>query len=259
MRDKRETLEKLYEKYHRRKFVHPDPLEFLYSYPDMHDREVVALVASSLAYGRVAQILKSVRGVLDVMVFPGKYVRETPDQKIENDFAGFKHRFTTGDELAAMLKGVKRLLVRYGSLGGCFSTKLRPDDDTVLYALASFVDELWEAAGKDLNFLLPHPKNGSACKRLHLFLRWMIRSDQVDPGGWNDISPSKLVVPLDTHMHSLCRRLGFTNRKQANAQAAVEVTEAFRIMVPEDPVRYDFSLTRLGIRNDADYDEININ
>ena len=98
--------------------------------------------------------------------------------------------------------------------------------------------------------LLPSPVAGSACKRLNLFLRWMVRRDEVDPGGWDHVPPSKLIVPLDIHMHRISLQLGLTGRKQANLKAACEITNAFRAIEPDDPVRYDFSLTRLGIRDD---------
>ncbi|MBW2545477.1 MAG: TIGR02757 family protein, partial [Deltaproteobacteria bacterium] len=98
---------------------------------------------------------------------------------------------------------------------------------------------------------VPLPAKGSACKRLNLFLRWMVRRDDVDPGGWDDIPPSKLVIPLDTHMHRICLAFGFTKRKQADMKTALEITDSFRAIVPDDPVRYDFALTRLGIRKDA--------
>ncbi|MBW2650885.1 MAG: DUF2400 family protein, partial [Deltaproteobacteria bacterium] len=84
------------------------------------------------------------------------------------------------------------------------------------------------------------------------FLRWMVRRDDVDPGGWDDIPPSKLVIPLDTHMHRICLALGITKRKQANMKTALEITRSFQVIAPHDPVRYDFALTRLGIRKDTD-------
>ncbi len=101
----------------------------------------------------------------------------------------------------------------------------------------------------DMTMLLPSPGKGSACKRLNLFLRWMVRSDDVDPGGWSGVDAGKLIVPLDTHMHRMGLEVGLTRRKQADMQAALEVTRAFRTIAPEDPVRYDFALTRLGIHD----------
>ena len=94
---------------------------------------------------------------------------------------------------------------------------------------------------------MPSHTGGSAFKRLNLFLRWMIRDDRVDPGGWKGITASKLIIPLDTHMHRISLHLGLTERKQADMKTAVEVTESFKNIEKKDPIRYDFSLTRIGI------------
>lgn len=253
----KERFERLYRKYNRRAFVHPDPLEFLYLYDDPRDREIAGLVASSLAYGRVAQILKSVSQVLNRIGSPSRYVNDRPAEKMRSDFRNFRHRFAGGEELSSLLAAIKRVNRRHGGLGRCFSKNVRKDHLTTAPALAAFVDELRNGNGH-MGHLVPHPRDGSACKRLHLFLRWMIRHDDVDPGGWNSVSPTKLVVPLDTHMHRICLGLGFTKRKQADARTTGEVTEAFRKIVPHDPVRYDFSLTRFGIRDDVDFDELKL-
>ena len=155
-----------------------------------------------------------------------------------------------------MIWGAGRMIRRHGSLGRRFAAGLGAADETVIPALASFVDELARSSGRGLEHLVPRPERGSACKRLNLYLRWMVRSDEVDPGGWKDIDPARLIVPLDTHMYRICRSLGMTERKVADMRAALEVTAAFREIVPEDPVRYDFALTRLGIRRDADLKEL---
>jgi uncharacterized protein (TIGR02757 family) len=250
----REILEELYATYNRRELVHPDPLEFLYEYDDVLDREIVALVASYLAYGRVAQILRSVRRVLDRMPEPAAFVRGASPETLKTSLAGLKHRFTTGETLAALLAGARRAIERHGSLGACFAAGLSDGDETVLPALRTFVGELNSIVPAANRPPLPCPSDGSACKRLNLFLRWMVRRDDVDPGGWDDVPPSKLIVPLDTHMLKIGRALGLTQRSQADLRTAREVTAAFRALAPQDPVRYDFALTRLGIRHDADLD-----
>jgi uncharacterized protein (TIGR02757 family) len=247
---RKEVLEELYSKYNRRECAHPDPVVFLYPYDDPLDREIVALVAASLAYGRVAQIHRSVSSVLGRMPSPSAFLKRATGKSLESTFAGFKHRFTTGEELARMLVGIKRLVSRHGSLRRSFAARLKKNHDTVIPALALFVEELKGCAGDTPSSLIPSPEAGSACKRFHLFLRWMVRTDEVDPGGWEEVPASKLVVPLDTHMHRICRYLKLTHRRQADARTACEITEAFRRVVPEDPVRYDFALTRLGMRGD---------
>lgn len=248
----KEKLERLYERYNGREWVHPDPLEFLYSYADVNDREVVGLVASGLAYGRVAQILVSVERVLGRLgPSPARTVDRASLSELADGLDGFKHRFTTGGEVAALLFGAGLVRLRYGSLCECFRAGL-DGSGTVGPALAHFVERLSAAAGGPLGHLLPSPAGGGACKRLNLFLRWMVRRDAVDPGGWVGVSASRLIVPLDVHMHRMGLLLGLTRRRQADFLAAEEVTAAFRAVAPEDPVRYDFALTRLGIRRDAD-------
>ncbi|MBW2226086.1 MAG: DUF2400 family protein, partial [Deltaproteobacteria bacterium] len=112
-------------------------------------------------------------------------------------------------------------------------------------------------AGKNKpGHLVALPEKGSACKRMNLFLRWMVRKDRVDPGGWADVPLSKLIVPLDTHMHKISLQLGFTSKKQANMHAALEITDGFKNFVPDDPVKYDFSLTRFGIREGMDMNSL---
>ncbi len=254
-RVRRRRLDALYDKYNRRQYVHPDPLEFLYDYDGTRGREIVALVASSLAYGRVAQILRSVSRVLEVMGPPTAFLAGSTEISLRRAFSGFKHRFTTGDELASMLLGAKRMIDRYGSLESCFLAGLGEEDETVLPALCAFTSQLSSSVGLRRTSLVPVASDGSACKRLNLFLRWMVRRDRVDPGGWNRVPSSKLIVPLDVHMHRICGALGFTGRRQADMRAALEVTAAFREVSPDDPARYDFALTRFGIRDDLDAGE----
>ena len=250
-----EKLEELYERYNRRECVHPDPLEFLYDCDHADDGEVVGLVASSLAYGRVAQILRSVGRVLDLLgPSPAAFVDGATKHKLVEALRGFRHRFTSGEEIAALLAGIAGVRRRHGSLQASFMAGMNLRGN-LQAALSAFVAELGDAAGRRLPHLLPSPADGSACKRLNLFLRWMVRHDNVDPGGWDDVPASMLMVPLDVHMHRIGCELGFTGRAQANWRAAEEVTTAFRRMAPADPVRYDFALTRLGMHSGVDLAE----
>lgn len=241
-------LEHLYRRYQRRVYVHPDPVEFLYGYENAADREITGLVAASLAYGRVTQILRSVASVLALMgPSPSRYLEDAKKKELLRTFRHFKHRFSTGEELVELLAGIRRVLDKYGTLYACMKHHFSKGDDTVVPALTHFTEELRSACASSCNSLLPLPTAGSACKRLNLYLRWMVRRDGVDVGDWEDILPSKLVVPLDTHMHRISIALGFTKRSQANMKTALEITAAFRTIAPADPVRYDFILTRPGI------------
>ena len=250
----RHVLKELYATYNRREMVHPDPIKFLYGYEDVRDREIVALVGSLLAYGRVAQILKSIERVLERMPAPATFLERSSPDTLRSAFADFKHRFTTGEALAELLIGASRVMRRHGSLGACFQAALSDGHETVLPALAAFVRQLRDGAGSPQTSPLPSPADGSACKRSNLLLLWMVRRDAVDPGGWDGVPASKLIVPLDTHMLRISRALGLTRRRAADIRTAQEVTAAFRRFAPEDPVRYHFALTRPGIRDDADLD-----
>jgi uncharacterized protein (TIGR02757 family) len=248
----RRVLEALYRRYNWREYVHPDPLEFLYAYGDVRDREVAGLVAASLAVGRVRYILRSVSAVLDRLTDrPARFLDGAGSDALRRRLAGIRHRYLTGENVAAMLWGARALMKRHGSLGAFFAGAMRKDDETVLPALGILADRL-RAGDGGCGRLVSHPCGGSACKRFNLLLRWMVRSDAVDPGGWRGVSASRLVVPLDTHMLALSQAMGLTRRRNASLATALEVTAAFRGICPQDPVRYDFALTRLGIRPDAD-------
>ncbi|MCX6647224.1 MAG: TIGR02757 family protein [bacterium] len=249
-----DILESLYTKYNHRSYVSPDPLQFLYDYPDPLDREIVGLIASSLAYGRVSQILKSVTKVLCELENPRDFIARTSKSRLRKIFKDFKHRFTTGENLADLLYGVGKVVQKYKSIENCFVSGISDKDENILPGLAKLVNEISMEAGCDFPMLLPDPSMGSACKRLNLYLRWMIRRDDVDPGGWEKIKPSRLLVPLDVHMFRICSNLAMTCRKQANLLTVIEITNAFRKINPDDPVKYDFAITRLGIREELSPD-----
>jgi uncharacterized protein (TIGR02757 family) len=250
-----ERLEALYRKINRRKFVHPDPLEFLYGYPSVRDREIAGLVAASLAYGRVVQILKSTKTILGAMgPAPARFLLEVGPEGLKAPLAGFKHRFATGAHVCDMLAGARKMVDRYGSLYQGFMAGYRVGHATIVPALDRFCRIL--AAAGSPGHLIPLPHRGSACKRMNLFLRWMIRKDAVDPGGWSGIPASKLVIPLDVHMHRIALRMGLTRRRSCSLATALEVTAGFSRWAPDDPVRYDFALTRLGIRDDMSMEDV---
>ena len=197
-----EELDRLYLYYNDRQFVHPDPLEFLYRYDDMKDREIAGLVASSLAYGRVAQILKSVSLVLEKMVpGPSVFLKKSSSDLLYRTFSDFKHRFTTGAELSCLLVNIKESIQNYGSLNACFAEGLKKEDKNIFPAAINFAKNLNASPENRCNSLMPSPVGNSAFKRLNLYLRWMVRRDNVDPGGWNKISRSRLIVPLDTQIY----------------------------------------------------------
>ncbi|MBR1657986.1 MAG: TIGR02757 family protein [Synergistaceae bacterium] len=248
-------LEGLYYVYQRRELINPDPLHFLYSYDDVRDLEIAGLVASSLAYGRVAQIMKSVDGVLSCLTRePHKFL--LGNKNFEVVPAGFKHRFTTGHDMNVLLGNVREILEEFGTLENFLGECLRVSGGNLFSALDEFSGRLSKNRAADSFSLVTAPKDGSACKRLFLYLKWLVRSDDVDPGGWKVIKPCELLVPTDTHMHNIGTKLGFTKRKTADLKCAAEITEGFKEICPEDPAKYDFVLTRFGIRAGLNVDEL---
>jgi len=240
------TLEEIYERYNRRRYVGRDPLASLYRYERTEDREIAALVSSVLAYGNVKQIESNIERVLEIMgESPRSFVMGSTDRSLKYSFAGVKHRWTTGEDISWLLGEARRVIRANGSLESCFLSGYDRGEADIVPALTAFVVEL---TGGGSNRLAPSPCKGSACKRWNLFLRWMVRKDRVDPGGWEGVSPSQLLVPLDTHMFRICTEMGMSDRKAADLKTAREITDAFREISPLDPVKYDFALTRVSMR-----------
>jgi uncharacterized protein (TIGR02757 family) len=178
---------------------------------------------------------------------PYRFLLENGTEKLEEYFEGFKHRFTTGSEIAGLLTAAGKMIRDFGSLNSAFLENYNSGDDNIIPASLSFCKNFSIFSNNSCCSLIPSHTGGSAFKRLNLFLRWMVRDDSVDPGGWKGIPPSKLIVPLDTHMHRISLHLGLTERKQADMKTAVEITESFKNIEKNDPIRYDFALTRIGI------------
>jgi uncharacterized protein (TIGR02757 family) len=260
MKSKRTTqikniLERLYAKYNHRNLIAPDPLQFVYRYSNRADMEIAALLSAELAYGRVQQIQKNL-AELFVRMGNSPYTFVQGFGKSERKkLRGFKHRFTSGDDISALLELLKIVLDKNGSIENYFLVGYNRNDENIATALTKFSDSLLDmyasthnrAPSKGLRYLLTRPADGSACKRLNLFLRWMVRNDDVDTGLWRSIDKSKLIVPVDVHMARLCKILGLYNRKTASLTAAIEITQSFSKIEPSDPVKYDFALSRIGI------------
>ena len=249
------VLDKLYIKYNHRELIKPDPLQFVYRYDKSSDQEIIALLSADLAYGRVEQIEKSLTKLFQLMGdSPYEFVRgfgKAERKKLQ----GFKHRFTTGQDISDLLTCLKKVLKKHKSIEDFFIQGYNPDDKNIIGCLSNFCKSLVkiyasEHNGKTsqgLNYLLVNPANGSTCKRLNLFLRWMVRDDDVDAGLWNSVDKTKLIVPIDVHMGRLCRILGFHNKKNVSLSTAIQITECFAEIEPDDPVKYDFALSRIGI------------
>lgn len=229
-----------------------DPVELPHRYSDPRDVEVAALLCAALAYGRVDLFKPRLAALLERLgPSPAEVARNSSPEELLRRAAGFSYRMTGPRDVAALLRGAGAMLRAHGSLGRCFGKHFLACGSLRL-ALGAFVDELLSVVPKPtrrLKHLLPHPARGSACKRMNLFLRWMVRGpDGVDFGLWRDQVPaSALLVPLDTHVHRIGRFVGLTRRRDLSWKTAEEVTRKLRSLDAGDPVRYDFALSHLGI------------
>jgi uncharacterized protein (TIGR02757 family) len=242
-----------------------DPVRFVHRYEDPQDREVVGLLASAFAYGNVKSVLRTVESALGFLgPAPARTISSFNPKTDGRQLRGFYHRFNTSRDLGVFLWIVRRTLEDYGSLEAAFTAGLSAEDPDVGPALNNFCrvllgfgherfyprGELKRRAG--VRFFLPSPSEGSACKRLNLFLRWMVRAeDGIDCGVWTRVAPRQLVVPLDTHIARISTYIGLTEMRSPGWAMALDITRSLRRLDPSDPVRYDFALCHLGIAGDC--------
>lgn len=260
----RGRLEALYLQYDHR-FVDPDPLEFVRRQGTGPDREVVGLVASALAYGNVVQIKRSVAAVVELLgPRPAEAVRHLEPAEAARRLSSFRHRFNDGRDVACLLFFARQMIESAGSIEAFFTAGHDPSARDIGPALASFSQRTLaldhgglyrgrrpDAAG--VRFFFPSPEDGSACKRLNLYLRWMVRRDGVDLGVWRSVDPSVLVIPLDAHVYAIARRVRLTRYRSPGWPMAVDITRRLRKLDPSDPVKYDFALHRMGLwKKDAE-------
>ena len=251
----RQLLEKLYKKYNHKENIAPDPLQFVYKYKKAADMEIIALLSAMLAYGRVGQIEKSLTNLFARFgESPFDFVVNFNKAK-RNSLADFKHRFNVGDDISDLLVSLKYFLNKHGSIEEIFLTGYSSKDENIIPALTIFCHKLLNmSASKNdgqintgLKYLLTDPARASACKRLNLFLRWMVRDDDVDTGLWKSVDKAKLIVPMDVHMSRISGILKFHQQKSISLGTAVKVTGEFAQIEPTDPVKYDFTLCRIGM------------
>ncbi len=241
-----------------------DPVEFPRRYADPADAEVAGLLAACLAYGRADLFKPKIEWVLRIASpSPAAFADRLSRDPDASPLSGFRYRFNTGEDVAALLAAAGWVRGRHGSLGARFASLLerakaeRPAAP-LREALTRFAAEVREAppalallgarGGRGIRHLCPDPGAGGAAKRWNLYLRWMVRGpDGVDLGLWKGVPTSALVVPLDTHVARVARRLGLTRRRDLSWRTAEEVTAALRVADPADPVRFDFALCHLGM------------
>jgi uncharacterized protein (TIGR02757 family) len=235
-----------------------DPIQIVRRYPQVDDREVIAFIASALAFGRVASVMASIEAVCRVLgPEPAAFVRVFDPARDGAALLPLVHRWTQGRDFVALVWLLHRVLEEHGSIERAVAEGVDPHATDVGHAIEAFSSraralDFRPAYGRvphapGVFYFLSRPSTGSACKRLNLFLRWMVRQDAVDPGGWTAVPTRQLVVPLDTHTIRVGRCLRLTRRRASGWKMAVDITEALRRLDPIDPVRYDFGLCHLSM------------
>ncbi len=257
--------------------IEPDPLQLVLRYGHPLDQEVAGLIAAAFAYGRADIIVSNIGALLDSMgPSPFAYLAAFDAQEGGKRFRGFSHRFHKTAELVAFLERIASVISEHGSLGELFRICYDAEEPDIGPSLDRFVNAVIGRSGsrgrevsrfrgarglatsrprnpvppktaKTLEYLLSSPADGSACKRMNLYLRWMVRRSAPDLGLWDFVDPAKLVIPLDTHVHRIATFLGLNDRKSADWKTARLLTDRLARLDPADPVRYDFALCRLGI------------
>ncbi|MCM2315345.1 MAG: TIGR02757 family protein [Thermoanaerobaculia bacterium] len=233
--------------------ISPDPLEVVRKFDDPLDREVSGLLAAAFAYGRADIVVRNVSGVLEAMgPSPHAYLaRGFEPAEAHERFRGFSHRFHKTADLVALLTCLAGAIRGHGSLGRLFESVHDRADRDVGPSLTRWASALIAYAGRrprrSLRFLISSPEDGSACKRMNLFLRWMVRRTSPDLGQWAFVDPSQLVMPVDTHVHRITTFLGLNRRKAADWKTARALTDVLATFDAGDPVRYDFAICRLGV------------
>lgn len=241
-----------------------DPVQFVHRFDDPADQEVVGFIAAGLAFGRVASVMQSVgRVVTELGPRPARFVRQFHPSTARAPFESLGHRWTRGPDLVALLWLLRQIVEQAGSLEAFFLQGYDAAAPDIQAALESFSTR---AMGLDLGtaygriparpgvaYFFPKPSCGSGCKRLNLYLRWMVRCDGIDVGAWTRIPPSKLIVPLDVHVVRLGQCLGLTRHVSAGWKMAQEITASLRALDPNDPARYDFALCHVGMRDECGF------
>jgi uncharacterized protein (TIGR02757 family) len=234
--------------------LEPDPLQFPHLFKDNSDIEVMAFVASVFAYGNVKQIINSLIKFLEIANDqPFNFIQGfSPTKFISSKYV---HRFYSSKDILHLFMLLNLAYKEFGSLKRLFLSGYSPRDENLKNAITNFNIYFLTKAQKEFSelsrgivFMFPLPEKGSACKRINLFLRWMVRKDDLDFGLWNEIPTSKLVIPVDTHVARICRQLKLTKRKNVSWQMAEEITNNLKKFDSEDPVKYDFAICHIGMR-----------
>lgn len=257
----RAPLERLYREFDYAGRVERDAIRFPLRYPDPRDREIVSLLTACLAYGRVDLFGHALEGVLAAMGSPWAFMRDFDPDRDAARFRDFIYRFNRPRDIVAFCVATRDVLARHGTLEHCFVAGDRDPAGPIGPALERFARAFLDAdfravfprgrRSRGYRHLFPLPSGGGPCKRLHLFLRWMVRREAPDFGLWTSVSPARLLIPLDTHVENMSRAIGLTRRRSRNWRMAEEVTSRLATIDPDDPVKYDFALCHKRMSGDC--------
>ncbi len=247
------SLDKLYKDFDFIERICTDPLSFPHRYREKEDIEVSGLIAALFAYGRVELFMPVIEKILGAMGgHPYEFVTNLKKEDIRY-FDNVYYRFQRSDDIKDLIWRLNGLLKRYGSLEEIFLNFYNPEDRNTKNIIEGFSRLMLDGEdriSRGYLQLFPLPSSGSACKRLNLFLRWMVRDRDVDFGIWKRIPKNKLIIPLDTHIAKISFKLGLTSRKTPDWKMAEEITESLKSFDPDDPLKYDFVLCHMGMRGE---------
>jgi len=232
-----------------------DPLSAVYRYTDPLDQEVVAYIAAGLAFGNVKAVLAGIEAALVPLGSrPARTLENLGVAAARKKARGFNYRWVRDRDMANLWLMLGAALREAGGLEPLFATAQTPSApdtlggaDGLVRALMNLAPSVVDVTRRGTRSFLPGVSGPGASKRLHMFLRWMVRSDELDLGLWTAARPAQLIIPLDTHVARIGRRLGLTARRTAGKAMALEITAGLRALDPADPIKYDFALAHLGI------------
>ena len=234
--------------------ISPDPLEILHIFKSDLNKEALGLISSIFAYGNIRQIIKSQEKILMATGYnPHNFILNLSHND-ESKLRLISHRFYTGNDTVWLFRALSYIYNEYGSIKDYFLRYYDETEKNMKNTIEGFSRSLIDyfekknALTHGTRFMFPLPSAGSACKRMNLFLRWMVRKDELDFGIWNEISPSKLVIPVDTHIARIGKKLKLTRLNNVSWKMAEEITNNLRKFDPNDPVKYDFAICHIGMR-----------
>lgn len=248
----RELLEEKYLKYNHPDFIENDPVSIPHRFTQQGDIEIAGFFAAILAWGQRKTIIAKCTELMERMDHaPHDFILHADGSDLRT-LEGFRHRTFNDFDLLYTIAFLKDHYRKNSSLAAAFSGQNDPEGN-VRVNLTHFRDMFLAGADGKVRTAkhISTPAKKSACKRLNMFLRWMVRRDGrgVDFGIWRQIRPSQLVIPCDVHVENVARKLGLTTRPRADWDMAEEITNRLKALDPEDPARFDFALFGMGIEN----------